>query len=165
MTVSAETQHAAHVDNLTANAGKTDGNYRKKTRQLGLRNWLSPMSQTDPGLTRTGYASANGMSLYVMDEAEPDRPAVVVIRNREEAYAIMELAARFINERDALDPSFNYKGHECDRITSATGADEYYAVQFENRSDDFHSWPSTTRHIGLTGAAFRVLRAVMSRQD
>lgn len=162
--------------NALADSGRVDANYRKHTRQLELRNWLLQGRPSDSFmLTRQGSASASGLSLYVMDPAEPDRPSVVMVRSREDAYAVIELAARFINERDKAEdtarvangerPFFNYKGGEVDRILSAEGADEYYAVQFDNRSDDFHSYPTTTKWMNLTGRAMSVMRAVMSRQD
>lgn len=164
--MTAADQHKLHIAHLAANAGKTDANYRKTGRQLRLRNWLLQGRPTDQFmLTRTGMASGHGMSLYLMDDAETDRPTTLIIDSVEDAYAIIELAARFINDRDALnDPEvkgFHYQSLEVDRLD--TGETSSIHVRFDNRDENFHSYPSTSRHMSLPYSVFKVIRAVMSR--
>ena len=149
-----------------------DINPRKKLHQFGIRpGMIRPAWTLEHGSNAAGYANGHGATLGLMDESEPDRPNHLVVRTTDEAFAIMELMARFINERDKLDAAkfdalgqrvpFHYQSLEVDRLDS--GETSCIHVRFDNRDEGFHSYPNTSRHMSVPYRIFKIMRAAMSR--
>lgn len=147
-----------------------DVNLRKKIRQLGVRpGMMRPAWTLEHGSNAAGYANGHGATLGLMDESEPDRITHLVVRTTDEAFAIMELMARFINERDALQSAddgsgrkpFHYQSKEIDRLDIGDRSDIH--VQFDIRNEDYHSYPANTRHMSVPYRIFKIMRAAMSQ--
>jgi len=146
---------------------------RKKMRQLEVRPGQLvglPAWARVQGGDSVGYANRSGATLGLVDPAEPDRITQLVVRNTDEAFAIMELMARFINERHDNRPinvatgriPFHYQTAELDGIDAGPDLTQIH-VQFDNRHEGFQSWPATTRHMSLPYSIFRIIRVAMSR--
>lgn len=145
-------------------------NPRKKIRQLSVRveRLPQPAWYRLKGENPAGFADSTGAVVYALDENETDRNTQLIVRTTDEAFAIMELMARFINERDALqiDPAtgrkpFHYQSREIDRLD--TGETSSIHVQFDNRDESASLWPSTSHHMSVPYTIFKIIRAAMSQ--